>query len=74
MASHFVSLNRGLQGIVKSSDFNTGTSSTATDLFEFRILDGVTPTKLEVQQAIEAIENFFHNAQLVSAAGFDVKG
>ena len=73
MASHYVSLARGEQGL-KSSDFTTGTSSAATDLFELRVLDGVTPSKREVKEAIEAFERFFENPQLVSAAGFDVAG
>ena len=73
MADHFVSLARGVQGM-KYSDFTTGTSSNATALFELRILDGVTPTKMEVQVAIEAFERFFENAQQVAAAGFDIKG
>jgi hypothetical protein len=73
MASHFVSLKRGVEGS-KYSDFTTGTSTTATDLFEFRILDGVTPTKVEVLKAIEAFERFFENRQQVVTAAFDVKG
>lgn len=73
MADHFVSLARGKEG-TNYSDFTTGTSSSATDLFEFRVLDGVTPTKVEVLKALEAFERFFENAQQVSAAGFDVKG
>jgi hypothetical protein len=73
MASHFVSLGRGEEGSLYS-DFTTGTSSAATDLFEFRVLDGVTPTKVEVFKALEAFERFFQNAQQVSAAAFDVKG
>jgi hypothetical protein len=73
MASHYVSLARGEEGML-SSDFATGTSSTAGDLFELRILDGVTPTKVEVHKAIQGFERFFENQQLVVAAGFDVKG
>lgn len=73
MASHYVSLKRGVEGS-QMSDYTTGTSSASTDLFEFRILDGVTPTKIEVQKAIESIENFFQNAQQVVAAGFDIAG
>jgi hypothetical protein len=69
MASHYVSLGRGEEG-----DFATGTSSAATDLFELRILDGVTPTKVEVDKAIEAFERFFENARQVATAGFDIKG
>jgi hypothetical protein len=73
MASHYVSFARGVEG-TQYDDFNVGTSSTATDLFELRILDGVTPSKIEVDKAIEAFERFFQNAQQVVAAGFDVKG
>lgn len=72
MASHFVSLKRGVEGS-GYSDFTTGTSAT-TDQFEFRVLDGVTPTRIEVFKALEAFERFFENAQQVSAAGFDVGG
>lgn len=73
MASHFISLARGEEGNA-SSDFTTGTSSSATDQFEFRILDGVTPSKVEVVKALEAIERYLLNSQLASAAGFDIKG
>jgi hypothetical protein len=73
MANHYVSLKRGVEG-TKYSDFTTGTASTAGDLFELRILDGVTPRKVEVQKAMEAFERFFENQQQVVAAGFDVAG
>ena len=73
MADHFVAVARGVEGS-KYSDFTVGTSSSATSLFEFRVLDGVTPKKVEVLKALEAIERFFENAQQVSAAGFDVAG
>lgn len=73
MASHYVSLARGVEG-TKPVDFTTGTSSTGTDLFELRILDGVTPTKVEVLKALEAFERFFEDAQQVVAADFDVQG
>lgn len=73
MADHFVAVARGVEGS-KYSDFTTGTSSAATALFELRVLDGVTPTKVEVFKALQAFERFFQNAQQVSAAGFDVKG
>ena len=72
MASHYVSLARGVEGS-KYSDFTTGTSAT-TDLFEVRILDGVTPTKVEVLKAMEAFERFFENAQQVTTAAFDIAG
>ena len=73
MARHYVSLARGTEGS-QYSDFHTSTTESATDLFSFSVLDGVTPTKIEVDKAVEAIERFFQNAQQVSAAGFDVMG
>lgn len=73
MASHFVAITRGLEGS-QYVDFTTGTSSASTALFEFRVLDGVTPTKVEVHKALDAFERFFENQQQVVAAGFDVAG
>lgn len=73
MADHFVSLARGVEG-TKYSDFTTGTTSATTDLFELRILDGVTPKKVEVLKALEAFERFFENQQQVVTAGFDIAG
>lgn len=73
MASHYVSLNQGVQG-EKYSDYTTGTSSTGTDQIELRVLDGASLTKKDVQIALDAFERFFQNAQQVSAAGFDVAG
>jgi hypothetical protein len=73
MADHFVAVARGVSG-TKYSDFTVGTSSAATALFEFRVLDGVSPRKTEVQLAIKALERFFENAQQTAAAGFDIKG
>lgn len=73
MASHYVSLTRGTEG-EKYVDFTTGTSSAATDLFEFRVLDGVTPKKVEVEKALDAFKRFFENQQQVVTAGFDVAG
>jgi hypothetical protein len=65
MASHYVSLTRGTEGS-KYSDFTTGTSSAATDLFEFRVLDGVTPTRVEMIKALEAFERL---SRIRGAAG-----
>jgi threonine dehydratase len=69
MASHFVSLARGVEGS-KYNDFTTGTSAT-TDQFEFRVLDGVTPTKVEVLKALEAFERFLadHRVLVEPACG-----
>jgi len=72
MASHYVSLGRGEEG-TKYNDFTTGTSSAATDLFEFRVLDGVTPSRVEVIKALEAFERFFSNPQQ-AGSGFDITG
>jgi hypothetical protein len=71
MADHYVSLNRGEQGML-SSDFTTGTSSTAGDQIELRVKDGASLTRKDVQIALNAFERFFQNAQQFSAAGFDV--
>lgn len=71
MADHFVAIARGVEGS-KYSDFTTGTSSAATALFEFRVLDGVTPKNVEVIKALKAAIRFFENPQQVKAAGFDV--
>ena len=73
MASHYVALTRGLEGS-KAVDFTTGTSSASTALFEFRVLDGVTPTKVEVHKALEAFKRFFEDQQQVVVAAFDVAG
>lgn len=73
MADHFVAIARGVEGS-KAVDFTTGTASAATALFELRILDGVTPKKVEVLKALKAFERFFENQQQVVAAGFDVAG
>lgn len=73
MADHFVALARGIEG-TKASDFTTGTSSAATALFELRILDGVTPKKVEVLKALKAFERFFEDQKQVVVAGFDVAG
>jgi hypothetical protein len=73
MARHYVSLSRGEEGS-KYSDFTVGTTESATDLFSFSVLDGVTPTKVEVDKALEAFERFFENAEQVGSSGFDVAG
>ncbi len=73
MSSHYVSLPRGVEG-TRYSDFTVGTSSTAGNLFEFRVLDGVTPQKVEVLKALKAFERFFENAQELVSTGFDVAG
>jgi hypothetical protein len=73
MADHYVSIQRGVEGFAYN-DFRTGTSDTLTDLFAFRVHDGVTPSRTEIIKALEAFRRFFENVQQVSAAGFDVGG
>jgi hypothetical protein len=73
MASHYVALAREVEGS-KYSDFTTGTSSASTALFEFRVLDGVTPKKVEMHKVLKAFKRFFQNAQQVGVSGFDVSG
>jgi hypothetical protein len=72
MADHFVSLTRGEEGF-KYNDFTTGTSSTAGDAVELRVLDGAGLSKKDVINILDAFKRFFENAQQASAAGFDVK-
>ena len=56
------------------ASIRTGTSSNATALFELRVLDAVTPQRIEVVNALEAFRRFFENHQLWVPAGFDVQG
>ena len=74
MSSHYVSLNRGQEGTSHSSDYVTGTSSTARATFEFRVLDGAGATKMDVIKSLESFRRFFESAPLVSTAGFSVSG
>lgn len=73
MADHYLILDRGEEGF-NYSDFTVATSDILTQLFSFRIHDGVTPKKVEVLKALEAMERFFENAQQVGSSGFDVAG
>jgi hypothetical protein len=72
MSRHYVSVARGVEGS-QYSDFVTGTSSSG-DLFEFSVLDGVTPTKREIHNALKSFGRFFENQQQVVTAAFDVSG
>ncbi len=74
MSSHYVSLPRGGDAAIGYSKYTSGTSSNATALFELRVLDGVTPQRVEVTNALEAFRRFFENHQLWVPAGFDVQG
>lgn len=73
MASHFASLNRGETGTLES-DFTFGTSTTAGDAIELRVLDGASLTKKDVVLALEAFERLINNPQWCKDAAFDVSG
>lgn len=73
MADHYLSLNRGKDGL-KSVDFTTGTSSASSDAIELRIKDGASLSKKDVIVALEAFERYINNPQLCAGAGFDVSG
>lgn len=74
VSSHYVSLPRGNGALIHYADYTSGASSNATAVFEFRVLDGVTPQRVEVTNALEAFRRFFENPQLWVPAAFDVKG
>lgn len=60
MSNHFLSINRGKDGL-KSSDVTTGSSSTAGDDVELRIADGASLKRLDVIKALEAFRRFLEN-------------
>jgi hypothetical protein len=57
MASHYLSIQRGTEGL-KDSDFTYGTSSSSGDI-EVRIDDTIPWTRLETKKALEAMVRFF---------------
>jgi hypothetical protein len=71
MASHFVALDRGVQG-TKYSDFTTGTSATAHTI-ELRLDDASTMRAADVEKAILAFRRFFQNPQQWAPAGFVIQ-
>lgn len=73
MADHYVSLNRGEPAFAQV-DFTTGTSSTAGDGIEVRVLDGASWSRAEVIQKLEAFKRFFADAKRTTTAGFDISG
>jgi hypothetical protein len=72
MASHFVALNRGLEGELYS-DYITGVAATA-NVIELRIDDAGGFRPADVQKMILAFERFFQNPQLWATAGFVING
>jgi hypothetical protein len=73
MPSHFVSLNQGEEGFILN-DFTVGALSTAGDVFEFRVLDGVSPKprRIEVIKALRAFVRYFENQQNLTGQGWDL--
>ena len=55
MANHFISINRGKDGL-KPSDLTYATSSTSGDDIELRIADGASLKRKDVIIALEAFE------------------
>jgi hypothetical protein len=68
MASHFVSLTRGLEG-EQFSDFTTGTSTSA-QVFELRLDDASAYRRVEIIKQLDAFKRFFENPALYNTAGF----
>jgi hypothetical protein len=71
MASHFVSLSRGLEGS-QYSDFTTGTS-TSGQVFELRLDDASAYRRIEVIKQINALIRFFETPMLFAGSGFVLK-
>jgi len=72
MPSHFVSLNRGVDGELYS-DYTTGAASSA-QVVELRLDDASGFRPNEIKKAILAFERFFENPQLWATAGFIING
>ena len=72
MASHFVALNRGVEGS-DYNDFITGVAATG-NVIEVRLDDASGFRPVDVMKAMEAFERFFKNQQQWSTAGFIING
>jgi hypothetical protein len=72
MASHFVALNRGVDGS-NAADFVTGTAATG-NVFEFRVDDASNARPTDVLLALKSFIRFFENQQQWSSAGFIING
>lgn len=55
MSNHYISINRGKDGL-KPSDLTYDTSSTSGDDIELRIADGASLTRKDIIIALEAFE------------------
>jgi hypothetical protein len=71
MASHFVALDRGVEGS-KYSDFITGTVATA-HVIELRLDDASTMRPADIEKALLAFRRFFTNPQQWATAGFVIQ-
>lgn len=72
MTSHYVSLNRGVDGS-NASDFVTGTSPSA-GVFEFRVDDASNARPTDIQLALKAFIRFFNVPAQWTAGGFIING
>jgi hypothetical protein len=72
MASHFVSLNRGVDGSLYS-DYTTGAVSSG-QVVEIRLDDASGFTPRDMRIALDAFERFFTNPQQWAPAGFIING
>jgi hypothetical protein len=72
MPSHFVSLNRGVDGELYS-DFTTG-AATSGQVVELRLDDASNFNRRDIEIAIQAFHRFFENPQQWATAGFVLNG
>lgn len=70
MASHFVSLTRGLEGF-QFNDFTTGAASSGA-VFEFRLDDASGYRRIDIVKQLDALKRFFENPNQFVPAGFIV--
>jgi hypothetical protein len=71
MASHFVALDRGVEGS-KYSDFTTGTVATSHTI-ELRLDNASTMRPQGLEKALLAFRRFFQNPQQWAPAGFIIQ-
>jgi hypothetical protein len=72
MASHFVSISRGIDGNTQS-DFTTGIASSG-QVFELRIDDASGARPTDIKLMLKSFERFFENPAYWNPAGFVVNG
>lgn len=72
MADHYIGINRGNQGLAgggRDDAITYGTSTGSTDM-EVRIGDAIGWTRLELIDALEAIEKFLANPSVITGTKF----